>query len=150
MDTSGKGGIMRHVVGQMDPQGVRHTAFKAPTAEERSHDFLWRIRRALPGAGEVGVFDRSHYEDVLIVRVHDLVPRATWERRYAAINRFEASLVDRGHDDRQGDAPPVAAGAGKAPVGAAGPAGQALEVQPATTSTSAPSGTTTRRRTRSR
>jgi PPK2 family polyphosphate:nucleotide phosphotransferase len=96
MDTSGKGGIMRHVMGQFDPQGVRHTAFKAPTAEERSHDFLWRIRRALPGPGEIGVFDRSHYEDVLIVRVHDLVPRATWQRRYAAINRFEASLTDRG------------------------------------------------------
>jgi PPK2 family polyphosphate:nucleotide phosphotransferase len=96
MDTSGKGGIMRHVVGQMDPQGVRHAAFKAPTPEERSHDFLWRIRRALPGPGEIGVFDRSHYEDVLIVRVHDLVPRATWQRRYAAINRFEAQLTDRG------------------------------------------------------
>ena len=96
MDTSGKGGIIRHVVGQVDPQGVRLTAFKAPTAEERSHDFLWRIRRALPEPGEIGVFDRSHYEDVLIVRVHDLVPRATWQRRYAAINRFEASLADRG------------------------------------------------------
>jgi PPK2 family polyphosphate:nucleotide phosphotransferase len=96
MDTSGKGGIIRHVVGQVDPQGVRLTAFKAPTAEERSHDFLWRIRRALPEPGEIGAFDRSHYEDVLIVRVHDLVPRATWQRRYAAINRFEASLADRG------------------------------------------------------
>jgi PPK2 family polyphosphate:nucleotide phosphotransferase len=96
MDTSGKGGIMRHVVGQFDPQGVRHTAFKAPTAEERSHDFLWRVRRALPGPGEIGVFDRSHYEDVLIVRVHNLVPRATWQRRYATINRFEASLAERG------------------------------------------------------
>lgn len=96
MDTSGKGGIMRHVVGAVDPQGVRHTAFKAPTEEERAHDFLWRIRRALPQAGEIGVFDRSHYEDVLVVRVHDLVPRATWQRRYAAINRFEASLAARG------------------------------------------------------
>ncbi|WP_088320923.1 polyphosphate kinase 2 family protein [Kineosporia sp. R_H_3] len=96
MDTAGKGGIMRHVVGAVDPQGVRHTAFKAPTPEERSHDFLWRIRRALPQAGEIGVFDRSHYEDVLVVRVHDLVPRATWQRRYAAINRFEKALVDKG------------------------------------------------------
>jgi PPK2 family polyphosphate:nucleotide phosphotransferase len=93
MDTSGKGGILRHVVGSVDPQGVRHTAFKAPTIEERAHDFLWRIRRALPGPGELGVFDRSHYEDVLVVRVHDLVPPATWQRRYAAINRFEAGLV---------------------------------------------------------
>jgi PPK2 family polyphosphate:nucleotide phosphotransferase len=93
MDTSGKGGIMRHVVGSVDPQGVRHTAFKAPTAEERAHDFLWRIRRALPGPGQLGVFDRSHYEDVLIVRVLELAPRATWSRRYATINRFEASLT---------------------------------------------------------
>ena len=96
MDTSGKGGIMRHVVGAADPQGVRHTAFKAPTAQERSHDFLWRIRNALPQPGELGVFDRSHYEDVLIVRVHSLVPRASWSRRYGTINRFENSLVDKG------------------------------------------------------
>ena len=96
MDTAGKGGIMRHVVGSADPQGVRHTAFKAPTAEERAHDFLWRIRRALPLPGELGVFDRSHYEDVLVVRVHDLVPRAVWSRRYATINRFEASVVAKG------------------------------------------------------
>src|SRR6478609_5048899 len=75
MDTSGKGGIMRHVVGQFDPQGVRYTAFKAPTDEEKQHDFLWRIRKALPVPGQLAVFDRSHYEDVLIVRVHGLVPR---------------------------------------------------------------------------
>jgi PPK2 family polyphosphate:nucleotide phosphotransferase len=96
MDTSGKGGIMRHVVGQMDPQGVHYTAFKAPTAEEKRHPFLWRVRNALPQAGQFGVFDRSHYEDVLIVRVHDLVPRSTWSRRYAQINDFEAKLVDAG------------------------------------------------------
>lgn len=96
MDTSGKGGIMRHVVGQMDPQGVKYTAFKAPTAEERKHPFLWRIRNALPGPGQVGVFDRSQYEDVLIVRVHELVPRATWSRRYAQINDFEAKAVADG------------------------------------------------------
>ncbi len=78
MDTSGKGGIMRHVVSQIDPEGIRATAFKAPTAEEREHDFLWRIRNALPGPGKIGVFDRSHYEDVLVVRVHDLVPQAEW------------------------------------------------------------------------
>ncbi len=93
MDTSGKGGVMRHVVGHVDPQGVRYTSFKAPTAEERAHDFLWRIRNALPGAGQIGVFDRSHYEDVLIARVLSLVPRATWSRRYATINRFEAQLA---------------------------------------------------------
>ena len=96
MDTSGKGGIMRHVVGHMDPQGVRYTAFKAPSAEERSHPFLWRIRNALPSPGQIGVFDRSHYEDVLIVRVHDLVPKATWSRRYAQINAFEEKAVAEG------------------------------------------------------
>ncbi|GAA5162549.1 polyphosphate kinase 2 family protein [Ornithinimicrobium tianjinense] len=94
MDTSGKGGIMRHVVGSVDPQGVQLTAFKAPTAEEKKHPFLWRIRRALPDPGMIGVFDRSHYEDVLIVRVHDLVPRAQWSRRYAQINAFEQGLVE--------------------------------------------------------
>jgi PPK2 family polyphosphate:nucleotide phosphotransferase len=71
-------------------------SFKAPTKEELGHDFLWRIRRRVPGPGKLGVFDRSHYEDVLVVRVHDLVPRSTWSRRYAAINRFEAGLVERG------------------------------------------------------
>lgn len=96
MDTSGKGGIMRHVVGAMDPQGVALTSFKQPTAEEQKHPFLWRIRNALPEPGQIGVFDRSHYEDVLVVRVHDLVPRAQWSRRYAQINTFERGVVDQG------------------------------------------------------
>lgn len=96
MDTAGKGGVVRHVVGACDPEGVRVTAFKVPTPEERAHDFLWRIRLALPTAGKIGVFDRSHYEDVLVVRVHGLVPRATWSRRYATINRFEQKLVESG------------------------------------------------------
>jgi len=96
MDTSGKGGIMRHVVGAVDPQGVHITSFKAPSAEERRKPFLWRIRKAVPRPGQVGVFDRSHYEDVLIVRVHDLVPRSTWSRRYAQINAFERAVVDEG------------------------------------------------------
>jgi PPK2 family polyphosphate:nucleotide phosphotransferase len=96
MDTAGKGGIMRHVVGAVDPQGVTITAFKAPTDEEKSHPFLWRIRNALPRPGKIGVFDRSHYEDVLIVRVHDLVPKSVWARRYSDINRFEAGVVDSG------------------------------------------------------
>lgn len=96
MDTSGKGGIMRHVVGSMDPQGIHYTAFKAPTAQEREHPFLWRIRNALPQPGEIGVFDRSHYEDVLIVRVHDLVPPATWGRRYGQINTFEEKVAKAG------------------------------------------------------
>ncbi len=96
MDTSGKGGTMRHVVGLMDPQGVDITAFKAPTEEERKHDFLWRIRQRVPKAGNLGVFDRSHYEDVLIARVRKLVPISTINRRYTSINRFEKSLVDSG------------------------------------------------------
>jgi len=96
MDTSGKGGIMRHVVGQMDPQGVDHTSFKAPSAEEKKHPFLWRIRNALPRPGQVGVFDRSHYEDVLVVRVHDLVPESTWSKRYDEINAFEGEVATAG------------------------------------------------------
>lgn len=96
MDTAGKGGIMRHVVGAVDPQGVDITGFKEPTEEERKHPFLWRIRNALPQPGQIGVFDRSHYEDVLVVRVHDLVPRAQWARRYGQINAFEKSVVDKG------------------------------------------------------
>lgn len=95
MDSSGKGGAVRHVIGQVDPQGCAIASFKAPTREELAHDFLWRIRRRLPAPGQLGVFDRSHYEDVLVVRVHELVPRATWSRRYATINRFEARLVER-------------------------------------------------------
>ena len=96
LDTAGKGGIMRHVVGAVDPQGIDLTAFKQPTAEELAHPFLWRIRRALPRPGQIGVFDRSHYEDVLVVRVHELVPPRTWKRRYATINRFERDVVDDG------------------------------------------------------
>ncbi|WP_031512859.1 PPK2 family polyphosphate kinase [Streptomyces sp. NRRL F-5123] len=96
MDTSGKGGTVKHVASGLNPAGVRVTAFKAPTPEERRHSFLWRIRRAVPGPGEIGVFDRSHYEDVLAARVRGLVPRATWARRYGVINRFEQSLADDG------------------------------------------------------
>jgi PPK2 family polyphosphate:nucleotide phosphotransferase len=96
LDTSGKGGTIRHAVGQMDPQGVSLTAFKAPTLEERRHPFLWRIRRRLPEPGYVGVFDRSHYEDVVTVRVRGLAPRSTWSRRYGTINRFEAGLAKGG------------------------------------------------------
>jgi PPK2 family polyphosphate:nucleotide phosphotransferase len=96
LDTSGKGGTIRHVVGQMDPQGMSLTAFKAPTTEERRHPFLWRIRRRLPEPGYIAVFDRSHYEDVVTVRVRGLAPRSTWSRRYATINRFEAGLAEGG------------------------------------------------------
>ena len=93
MDGAGKGGTVKHVVGQVDPMGVRYTAFKAPTKEQRAHDFLWRIRKATPEPGMLGVFDRSHYEDVGIVRVHDLVTKRVWSRRYDTINRFEERLV---------------------------------------------------------
>lgn len=96
IDTAGKGGIIRHVVGLVDPQGVKITAFKAPTEEEKSHDFLWRIRRALPAPGCIGVFDRSHYEDVLIHRVRSLTPLPEIERRYGIIRDFEAELVAGG------------------------------------------------------
>ncbi|MGH2959841.1 MAG: PPK2 family polyphosphate kinase, partial [Solirubrobacterales bacterium] len=96
MDTSGKGGIMRHVVGQVDPQGVHLTAFKAPSKEELAHPFLWRINNALPKPGYIGVFDRSQYEDVLVVRVHNYVPRATWSRRYAQINNWEKKVAASG------------------------------------------------------
>jgi PPK2 family polyphosphate:nucleotide phosphotransferase len=96
MDTSGKGGTLRHVVGEVDPQGLSIASFKAPTREELAHDFLWRIRRELPAPGMLGVFDRSHYEDVVIVRVHELVQKRVWGRRYATINRFEESLVADG------------------------------------------------------
>ncbi|MDT7765335.1 MAG: hypothetical protein QOC63_4755 [Mycobacterium sp.] len=96
MDTAGKGGIVKHVVGAANPQGIRYTAFGVPTEEERQHNYLWRIRRALPPAGHIGVFDRSHYEDVLVVRVHNIVPPEVWGRRYDEINRFEQKLVDEG------------------------------------------------------
>jgi PPK2 family polyphosphate:nucleotide phosphotransferase len=96
MDTSGKGGVLRHTVGLMDPQGIKITSFKAPTEEERKHDFLWRIRNALPQPGYVGVFDRSQYEDVLIVRVHELAPPEEIERRYGAINEFEQEIAAGG------------------------------------------------------
>ena len=96
MDTAGKGGIVKHVVGSVNPMGVRYTAFGVPTEEERKHNYLWRIRRALPPAGHIGVFDRSHYEDVLIVRVHNMVPPEVWGKRYDEINKFEKTLVDDG------------------------------------------------------
>lgn len=96
MDTAGKGGIVEHVVGAGSPMGIRYTSFGKPTAEERAHHFLWRITRALPPAGHIGVFDRSHYEDVLVVRVHNLVARSEWEQRYGEINTFERELVDSG------------------------------------------------------
>jgi PPK2 family polyphosphate:nucleotide phosphotransferase len=96
MDTSGKGGTVKHVIGLFNPSGCRITAFKAPTPEERNHPFLWRIVKALPEPGEIGIFDRSHYEDVLIARVRELVPRTRLNRRYGQINHFEKTLADDG------------------------------------------------------
>ncbi|MBB2769286.1 MULTISPECIES: polyphosphate kinase 2 family protein [Mycolicibacterium] len=96
MDTAGKGGIVKHVVGAANPQGVKYTSFGKPTAEELAHHYLWRIRKALPTPGHIGVFDRSHYEDVLVVRVHNLVPPDVWGARYDEINAFEREIVDSG------------------------------------------------------
>ncbi|MFJ8301240.1 PPK2 family polyphosphate kinase [Streptomyces sp. NPDC094447] len=96
MDTSGKGGTVKHVIGHFNPSGCRIRAFKAPTEEERGHPFLWRITKALPLPGEIGIFDRSHYEDVLIARVRELAPRTELDGRYGRINDFERSLADDG------------------------------------------------------
>ena len=96
MDTSGKGGVLRHTIGLVDPQGVHITSFKAPTEEELAHDFLWRIEKGVPEPGFIGVFDRSHYEDVLIARVQGFAGPEEIERRYSAINDFEARLADDG------------------------------------------------------
>jgi PPK2 family polyphosphate:nucleotide phosphotransferase len=96
MDTAGKGGIVTHVMGAMNPHGVQLKSFKAPTAEEKSYDFLWRIEKEVPAAGKVGVFDRSHYEDVLIHRVHRWASPEELERRYRAINEFEARQAAAG------------------------------------------------------
>jgi len=96
MDTAGKDGVITHAVGLLNPSGIRLVSFKSPTAEEREHDFLWRIQWAVPRAGEIGVFNRSQYEDVLIVRVHELVSKVVWARRYAKINAFERELARQG------------------------------------------------------
>lgn len=96
MDTAGKGGIVSHVVGAVDPNGVHYAGFGKPTPEERAHDFLWRVERQLPSAGQLGVFDRSHYEDVLIQRVRTMAPPAEIERRYGAIVDFEDRLAAQG------------------------------------------------------
>ena len=96
MDTSGKDGTVTHVMRNFNPQGVLITSFKAPTAAEKRHGFLWRMRRRLPVPGDIGIFNRSHYEDVLIARVHELAPQAVIERRYEQINDFEAGLVKSG------------------------------------------------------
>jgi PPK2 family polyphosphate:nucleotide phosphotransferase len=97
MDTSGKGGVIEHVIGLVNPQGVHIHSFKRPSAEELRHHFLWRVRRALPEPGMIGIFDRSQYEDVLVVRVHRLATPEVVEKRYGEIARFEAGLADQGY-----------------------------------------------------
>ncbi len=96
MDTAGKDGTIRHVFEGVNPAGVRVAAFKTPTPEELAHDFLWRVHPKVPGRGELVIFNRSHYEDVLVVRVHELVPKKVWEPRYEQINAFEKLLADTG------------------------------------------------------
>ena len=96
MDTAGKDGTIEHVCGCFNPQGVRVASFKAPTAEELAHDFLWRVHRHVPPAGMIGIFNRSHYEDVLVVRVKKLVPKKVWSERFGHINAFERLLADSG------------------------------------------------------
>src|SRR5919206_5337215 len=96
MDTSGKGGVIRHVGGLVNPQGLHIATFKKPTPEELAHHFLWRIRAQVPRPGFIGIFDRSHYEDVLVARVDGLVPEEVWRRRYEEINAFKAELREQG------------------------------------------------------
>lgn len=96
MDTSGKDGTIRTIMRGINPQSCQVTSFKVPSAEELDHDFLWRIHRAVPRLGNIGIFNRSHYEDVLIVRVHQLVPEKVWRKRYEQINAFEKILVENG------------------------------------------------------
>jgi PPK2 family polyphosphate:nucleotide phosphotransferase len=96
IDAAGKDGTVRHVVSAFNPQGCSVTPFKVPSAEELAHDYLWRVHKRVPGSGEIAVFNRSHYEDVLVVRVHGLVRQSTWKRRYDHINAFEKTLADEG------------------------------------------------------
>ena len=96
MDTAGKDGVIRHVFEGVNPQGVRVASFKAPTTEELDHDYLWRAHKQVPGRGEIVIFNRSHYEDVLVVRVHELVEKTVWTKRFEHINQFEKMLADEG------------------------------------------------------
>ncbi len=96
MDTSGKDGVIRHVFEGVNPQGVRVASFKVPTPIELDHDYLWRIHQQTPGKGEMVIFNRSHYEDVLVVRVHNLVPETVWKKRFEQIKDFEQTLADEG------------------------------------------------------
>ena len=94
IDAAGKDGTIRHVMTGLNPQGVAVTPFKVPEGAEKRHDYLWRVHKAVPEAGMIGIFNRSHYEDVLVVRVHDLVPKNVWKQRYGQINDFEHMLCE--------------------------------------------------------
>jgi PPK2 family polyphosphate:nucleotide phosphotransferase len=96
IDAAGKDGSVRHVMGAFNPMGCTVTSFKVPTPIELGHDYLWRVHQRVPGKGEIGIFNRSHYEDVLVVRVHDIVPKKVWSRRFAQINAFEELLASSG------------------------------------------------------
>lgn len=96
IDAGGKDGTIQHVMSGLNPQGVRVTSFKVPEGAEKRHDYLWRVHRAVPEFGQIGIFNRSHYEDVLVVRVHSIVPKSVWSKRYAQINDFERMLSDNG------------------------------------------------------
>jgi PPK2 family polyphosphate:nucleotide phosphotransferase len=96
IDAAGKDGTIKKVMTAFNPQGSPVTSFKVPSAEELAHDFLWRVHRAVPRKGEIGIFNRSHYEEVLVVRVHELVPKSVWSERYDLINAFEQHLVETG------------------------------------------------------
>src|SRR5205823_5773298 len=96
LDASGKDGTIRHVMTGLNPQGVTVMSFKVPDGEEKRHDYLWRVHKAVPEFGKIGIFNRSHYEDVLVVRVHELVPKEVWSKRYEQINDFEQMLAENG------------------------------------------------------
>ena len=129
MDTGGKDGTIRAVFEGVNPQGVRVASFKVPTPIEMAHDYLWRIHQQTPGKGEIVIFNRSHYEDVLVVRVHGLVPKAVWSKRYEQINAFEKLLADE-HDDPQVLSEHRLGRTGRSFSGAGGRPHQDLEVQP--------------------
>jgi len=96
IDAAGKDGSVKHVMGAFNPMGCSVTSFKVPTSAEAAHDYLWRVHQRAPGKGEIAIFNRSHYEEVLVVRVHDLVPKKTWQRRFDQINAFERLLAEEG------------------------------------------------------
>ena len=150
MDTAGKDGTIRHVMRGFNPQSCQVTSFKQPGVDELAHDFLWRISRAAPRKGFIGIFNRSHYEDVLVVRVHNLVPKQEWESRYERINQFEKMLDEGGTTHRQGVLAHQQGRTAAAAAIAAGRSRKAVEVQPGRRARNAATGTTTSRRTKRR